>query len=719
MNEDIFNLKAAGKKKPNLAKRPTKAFRLEEKVALSASDKYNDPYFCEISARKLRNRYVISVLILHGPIQSAVYNQSWLFNDMATCWDKFHAINDTVTDIRNFVEAEGLKNISFQFMVKHALSNISADVENMYETNIPIVKQVIDESTRGNIIQNFPTMPFRTQSGPDQLDDVYTSVGNAGNPIPEDGIKGQSQYAIPQHKRKEMGLKDVLPSPISPFQQASGITSSMFTGAASEGTIKTGAASEGTIKTAAADEKDKAKDFIQKVKDNAHQAVEHGKKAAISHYVSMTGADEAEAEAFYLAVKAVASQSKIVLNLSATSLLVFMASNEYRPLFENPDLMSRFNHYASKREQAERAIGCFGLSPTYASVTFLQEGDRGYGKCAMKLEDIDEDTILICGDSFRVRNPSRSDYVADANLILYPYAAIQDCKAASIITSMSQHDLAAGPARALESLLDPTKDFGRCEALIFKNITPANVAEIVAASADASKTIRKILMRMEKMIPVVTCRNDGEIISPATDNEADDDPVIKQSRQKHFAIGDRVATKPTIQHPRVTGTIIDVANGQITVQWDNKEDRSMFDMVEALMRLMSAPEKAPVEKGMVVYQLPGMDEQTVMVLSASGVDPVSLYSMASHFKPAAKNAKGALERMIDSMAALGLHATMIKGFVPSEDGDHAFTHREWIQAKLPSGERLIVDFDADKLIIKAGDTDDYIEPMYQPPLEIE
>jgi hypothetical protein len=623
-------------------------------------------------------------------------------------------------------------------MVKHALSGISADVENVYETNIPIARQVIDESTRGMIIQNFPTIPSRTQSGPDQLDEVFTSVGNAGNPVPKDNITGVSQYAIPQHKRKEMGLRDIHPVPISDFQAAAGLSGmsqyatqqkemglrdihpvpiSDFQTAASEDKPAPLNMLFGVVKIASAEE-NKADDFIQKIKDNAHTAIEHGKKTAIAHYVNMTGADAAEGEAFYLAVKAIASQSNVVLNLSATSLLVFMASNEYKPMFENPDLMSKFNHYAGKREQTERALGCFGLSPTYASVTFLQEGDRGYGKCAMKLEDISDSAILICGDSFRVRNPSRPDYVADANLILYPFSAMQDCKAASIITSMSKHDLAAGPARSLESLLDPTKEFGRCEALIFKKVVPANVTEIVAASVDASKTIRKILMRMGKMIPVVTCRNDGEIISPTTEKETDDDPLIKNSQQKHFCIGDRVATKPTAQHPRVIGTVIDITNGQITVQWDNKEARSMFDMVEALMRLMNAPEKSPVEKGMVVYQLPGMDEHTVMVLSASGIDPVSLYSMASHFKPAATNSKGSLERMIDSMASLGLHANIIKGFVP-DDGEHAFKHQEWIQAKLPSGDRLIIDFDSNRLIIKAGDTEDYIEPLYQPPLEIE
>lgn len=708
MSDDIFNLKSANKSKPTLAKHPAKAFRLEDSIVLAATDKYNDQYDCIVTARKLRQRYVVSTQISVGSVQSIVYNQSWIFNDMATCWDKFHAIAATISDVRNFVEAEGLKNISFQYMVKHALSNIAADVENMYETNIPIVRHVIDESTRGMLIQNFPTMPSRTQSGPDELDDVYTSVGKAGNPVPQDGISGQSQYAIPQHRRKELGMKDVMPSPISAFQQAAGITPGMFKGAASDATIKTAAA-----------DKDEAKDFVQKVKDNSHDAIEYGKKMAISHYMNMTGADAAEAEAFYYGVKAVCSQSRVMLNLSATNLLVFMASNEYKPMFENPDLLAKFNHYAAKREQAERAIGCFGLSPTYASVTLLQEGDRGYGKCAMMLSKIEDSTVLLCGDSFRVRNPSRPDYVADASLLLYPFSALEDCKATSTILAMAKHDLAAGPATALESLLDPNKEFGRCEALIFKTVSPENVAEIVAASPDASKTIRKILMRIGRIIPVVTSSNNPEIVSPQLDRQTDDDPVVKHSQQKHFSIGDRVATKPTAQHTKVLGTVIDIAEGQVTVQWDNREDRSIFDMVEALMRLMSAPEPAPIEKGMVVYQMPGMDEHTVLMLSATGFDPVSLYSLASHYKPAAHNAKGALEQMVDAMETLGLHGHIIKGYVPSESNDDAFENREWIEASLPTGTRLIVDIDANKIHISAGDNDDYIKPNYHSAIEIE
>lgn len=714
MTDDILNYKGA-KKSHNLSKRPSKPFRLEQSITLASSDKYNDPYECEVTARKLRERYVVSVTITHDPVTTRVYSNSWIFKDMSTCWDKFHAIAETISDIRNFIEAEGLKSVVFQYMVKHALSNVAADVENIYESNLYLTRNVIDESTRGNLIKNLPTVPFRTQSGPDQLDSVYTSVGNAENPVPEDGIRGESQLALPQHMRQQIGLKDVFPAPISKFQEAAGIRpemlKGMIKGASSNKEIKTGATEEQT-------EQDKISEFIQGVKDNASNAIEFGKNQATKHYMNMTGAKEDEADAFYHGVKALCSESKIVLNASATGLLVFMAHGEYCPVHETPELTGKFNHNAAKREQAERAIGCFGLMPTYANVTLLEEGDRNYGKLALRLANIGDSTVLVCGDTYRTRSPARPDYVADAKMLLYPFFALADCKATSIILAMGKHDLAAGPAVAVASILERDKEFGRCEALIFAPVRPENIKEIVAASADASKTIRKILMRLGKTMAVKTSTRDPKIISPGFDKEFDDDPMVKNSVQQHFCLADRVTTKRTAQNPCVMGTIVDVSNGQITVEWDNQK-RSIFDQAEALFRLIAAPKQTPLKQGMVVYQLPGMDEETLLTLSTAGIDPVSLYSLMSHHKPVSGEKKGLLDQMIISMESLGLHGHKVIGYVPTTGGDDAFRPHEWIQAKLPTGVNLTIDLNADTPVIKVGEAVDYIEPDINPRIQIE
>lgn len=709
MSDELFNLREGGKKKPAFGSRPGKQFRLEQHITLASSDKYNDPYECEVHARQLRDRYVVSVTITHDPVTTRVYSNSWIFKDMATCWEKYHGIVATVEDIRNFIEAEGLKSVVFQYMVKHALSSVAADVGNIYEDNLPLTRQIIDHSTRGNIIKNFPTVPFTTQSGPDQLDQVYSAVGTAENPVPQDNIQSMSQRAISQSERRDMGLKDVLPNPISKFQEAAGITPQMFKGAANTKEIKT-----------AADGSDQKEKFIQNVKDNAPKAIAFGKNLAIKHYMAMTGADEAEGDAFYHGVKALCSKARAVLNISASNLLLFMVDNEYKPIAESPELSAKFNHFAAKREQAERAMGCFGLNPAYASITFLEEGDWGYGKCAMTLDDIANDAVLLCGDSFRLRNPTRIDYVADPNLVLYPFSALDDCKASSIIIGMKQHDLAAGPAEALSNIMDDSQEFGRCEAIIFKTVTPRNVIEIVAHSEETAKTIRKILMRMGRVMPVATSTDEPKIIYAPADKEMDDEPATKNVPQKHFTLGDRIMTKRTANHfqPSILGTIIDVANGNITVQWDN-EERSIFDMGEALFRLMDAPKQAETGKGMIVYNLPGMDDQTVLILSGSGIDPVSLYSLASMHNPASDALSGALQNMIKSMSNLGLHGSVVVGYAPTDGEESAFGSKQWIEAKLQTGARLIVDLSPEGMKIIAGDSEDYILPINQPKIEIE
>lgn len=138
------------------------------------------------------------------------------------------------------------------------------------------------------------------------------------------------------------------------------------------------------------------------------------------------------------------------------------------------------------------------------------------------------------------------------------------------------------------------------------------------------------------------------------------------------------------------------------------------------MRLMEAPQGKVSSRSddMIVYSMPGMDDKTVLILSAAGVDPVSLYSLATHHSPASDTAMGGLENMVTSMASLGLQGTIIKGFVPST-GDFAFEHKEWVETRLATGARLVVDLDPSGLKIHAGSVEDYIKPVFAPTVQIE
>ena len=705
-----FNLRtvtAAKKDKLALSRRPPEAFRLQDEIRLASSDKYNDAYDCFVSARKIRDRYAVSVqinnAISHTPV---VYNANWIFEDMETCWAKYHMIRDIVKDIRDFIEAEGLKTIIWQYMVKHSLSAISSDVEDIYETTLGRPAHVADESTRGNIIKNFPMMPFRSQSGPDRLHEVFDSVGMAENPVPNDKIKGG--LVAPKHVRKEMRLKDVVPCPLSSFQIAAGLGehSGMVKGAASIGTIKT------------AETKDATATFIEKVNGNSEMAVKHGREAAIKHYMVESGSSLVEAEAFYEATKAAVGDANIVLNVSLPSMVAMLVQGEWSPETEVLETVAIFNRSARKREQAERAIGC-PASPVYASVTMLPEGDRCYGKFAIKLHGISDNAVLLCGDSFRARNPSRSDYADDPSQILYAFKDLSDCKAAATICAMSKGEFARGPAAALASLLDSDREFGRCEALIFGKVGPANVSEVVAPSAEEARKARKVLNRLGVMLPVSHSDRDPKIISPDSDKEPDDEPQQDEAVMRHFAEGDPVCLKPMASRKAKSGHIVDAKNGQVVVEWTGGE-REIFGLAEALMELMDAPSEASSGyHGMVTYSMPGMDDDAVMGLSASGVDPVTLYALISHCTPAAKDSTGWVEHTIEALKTLGLQANAVKGHVPSEDGDEAFVKKEWVEAELPTGARLVIDAAGGTPRVCTGEADDYIRPDEDPNIELE
>jgi hypothetical protein len=464
------------------------------------------------------------------------------------------------------------------------------------------------------------------------------------------------------------------------------------------------------------DDEGKADKFLEGVKANSAKAKEHGRAEAIKHYIAMTGADEEEAKAFYEGLRVVCGEAKVILNISQDGLETFFSTKEYDPARESPEMLDKFNAYARKRRQAEQAMGCSGLDFVYASVMLRPEGDHFYGKCAMELRNVGDQAVLLCGDSFRLRNPSRNDYAADPEKVLYAFSDLPDCKASSVILSMQKSDLAGGPAASLARIMDGDDEFGRCEALIFKKVKLANVRKIIVPAGDAA-SIRQSAIRMGTMLPIVSSENSPQIRSSDASSEPEDIHVKPSAKQRHFSEGDRVMLKPMASHPKALGVIIDTGNGQVTVQWENNF-RTVYDWAEALMRLMDAPSESKHDGGMIVYSLPGMDDEAVMALSAVGIDPVTLYSAISCHKPSSKDARGWMDNLIGSMSRLGLEGRMVKGYVPTKDGETAFEPSEWVESRLATGARLIIDCN-DGIKVLAGDVDDYVLPDPQPVIEIE
>jgi len=448
--------------------------------------------------------------------------------------------------------------------------------------------------------------------------------------------------------------------------------------------------------------------FVEKVRKTSARAKEYGRKQAIEHYARTAGATWKDAEGFYHDAREAFVDSKIVVNMPLADLTEFLSTGTYY----KPNSDSGFNSASDKRARAEVAMGCPGLVAVYASVTQKTAGDRGYGNCSVVVSGMSDRIVLISGDSGRLRNPNRKDYVADPTLVLYEYDDMADCRAASAVMAMTVADLAGGPSKALAMIMAGDRDYGKSEALVFGKLTPLMVDEVVADGAASATAIRATLERLGKALPVVVSEDPITIFGSAEEEE--ESVPRPPADMLHFKTSDRVAMKPAPSNPRGLGTVTDTTNGQVTVQWDGGQ-RVAYDMTEALMRLMGAPGPSQRVDGMVSYSLPGMDEAAVYALSAAGIDPVTLYSVVSHARPGSAAATGWMDNMVKSLAAIGVHAHPTKGYVRNDD-EHsklAFAHGEWIEAKLPEGGRLVIDTGADKVTVRAGDVDGYIVPAHE------
>lgn len=636
-------------------------FRLEEEVQFSSSDRYNDAYRCMITARKTRDRFTLSLVLNHEPSQNIVFTNYWIYTTRKTCESKFGDVVKVVTDTRDFIEAEGLKTVVAQYMLRHSLSAISSDIENIYQTAIPYIRQVVDKDTRGNIIKNIPTIPFRTQVGPDTLGQVYHSTGMAPNPVPEDDVQSPSIY---QHVRKEKGIKDVIPSPVSDFQLAAGIRRSA---SASGKATKTGSLPASLTEG----------------------AVAKGKEAATSHYRKHTGASEEDASKFYEAVREICRQARIMVDLPSDALVSFLVGGPCLPQQEG---------YNLKQRRLQKVLG----TEDRFSQGSLRIRPRTAGGNYALVMDPSDDVALFGGDLDKTWNSLRDDYQPEVSGTIYDGSSMADCKASSVICAMSSTDLAAGPNSLLERISD--SDLGSCDVVILRPFGPDSVSEIVAPNEGDAVKVRKILEKIGKILPVSVAEKASEELGSAPEPEL----PRPSASQEHFSVSDRVAHKPRLNNPSF-GTITDVSEGVVTVHWDEGK-HEVYDVAEALMRLMTVSCPPPSIGGTVVYRLPGLEESAAKVLSSAGIDPVTIYSLASFAKPAFPLAGGWEGVLLRSLSSLGLNAKKVSGYVRKGEGKPAFSVCHWVEAKLPKGNRLVIEMTQSGPRIHAGRAKDYVVP---------
>jgi hypothetical protein len=272
---------------------------------------------------------------------------------------------------------------------------------------------------------------------------------------------------------------------------------------------------------------------------------------------------------------------------------------------------------------------------------------------------------------------------------------------------MTARDAALGPERFLESLASPSgTEYGRCTGLLFGDVKPENVERILVGEEGALR-LRKFLGEMGRLLPVFASGRSVSFLDPHSASDEEEAPAKATAKQRLFQAGDRVATKPHVSDRRA-GTILGATPGGITIQWDGG-GRTLLGMVEALAYLMEMPRGETPREGMVMYSLPGVSEETVGVLNDSGIDAVTLFSLLSHARPGGKAATGHEALLPRLLGKLGLRASKVSGYGPAPEGSEAaFEPKSWFEARLPRGQRLVIDLAHDKLVMEAGDADDYI-----------
>jgi len=436
-------------------------------------------------------------------------------------------------------------------------------------------------------------------------------------------------------------------------------------------------------------------DFISRVKKESHLNLKRWKSYAINHICRLMGCEKEQAEKIYLAAKNI--DNKIILNLNPDEFCDFL-------------LEHTVNQSDSEiKRQARNALGISHLYPVWASYTKNPEGDRKFGKISLKLAGL-QNYVMLQGDPSRLRDPSRADYLTDPFEGIFSADYQNDCRAVAYILAMGIAELSA-PETALANLNSDQFDFGRCSVLIFDALTPENIEKIYVSSEKDLEQVRVTINQLSKACPVEISNKGIRQKDPFSFREGDNFKIKPSAQQKYFSVGDRVCVKRSVTTASLTsGTIVDISNGIVTVQWDHKA-RSVMDLSEALMTLIPQPQLQQANFGDVIYSTPGMDSKTVKLLTAFDIDPVTLYSLASHCLPSTLKAEGWKDLLKKAMKSIGLNGVFKNGYIET---DSYFEPKEWFEVRLAGGMRIIIDYSDSKLKVEAGEAEEYVVPAKFP-----
>lgn len=416
------------------------------------------------------------------------------------------------------------------------------------------------------------------------------------------------------------------------------------------------------------------------------------RERAIQHYSSLSGRPNGECETLYDAIKELLRHSaRVSMAMPDHAVGVFIGTG-------------RMNQAESN--ESMQALNALGLeNGVVASVVSKDAWGVSAENCVIDFGG-DLDGFVVVGGLDRLRDPARVDYEPDAKAACVSMDKMLDAKVISVMLSMQSHD-AAGIDVALQNILDESKEYGRCDVVMEVSPQRHSISAVRVSNVHQMMGLRRILEESGRLIPVYAMeRGNFKELDPFATPDNEPYKFSPSAQSAYFAHGDRVAMKRSMSSGGSAGTILDISNGSVTVEWDGGE-RTIYDMAEALMRLVSAPSPAHVLPANVLYATPGMKDDAIEMLSSFGIDPVSVYSLASHCRPTSAQSLGWREKMVAAMEGQGLRGGFVSGYV---EGVDVFEPKEWFEARLPNGARLVIDASHSGLRILAGDAEEYVVP---------
>jgi hypothetical protein len=419
---------------------------------------------------------------------------------------------------------------------------------------------------------------------------------------------------------------------------------------------------------------------LEELEKECRKPIGFGKDFAFQRYQKVTGRSQEEAEVLYEELLSLCNDAFVTINLEDDALIDFITDNKV-PSANTP--------YGPK---------------CVASISLAAQGNRANGVCSIVLRDVDK-AFCFCGSFKRLKDPSREDFTEDESNLVYPMSARAHCKVASMMLSIPPSMLLMGKDQLLEQIKSGMYEFGKA-VVIFDEMTKSNMESIIVPNEEKNSEIRRAVGHLRKYFIIDTDESDVKHIESKFIEE--NNPELKPGpKYLSLAVNDNVMSKPMASHLPFAGVVVDISNGLVTIEWENKT-RSIIGMVEAMSRLMIKPEEPSSPSVFGEYVLDGMDEKTVRILSAVGIDPVNVYSLVSFCRPSSPVAKGWQDRLIHKISQIGIKLKKQDGYKECKEGIKAFEKSSWLEGNLPDNARFIVDIGCSHFRIAAGDVEEYI-----------